>query len=159
MRRIVALSELDHARHVIELGPGTGGTTCALLKALASDARLMAVDLDPAFSEIIRQFNDDRLISHTGSAEDITSAVQTHHMDGVDAVISGIPFSTIPETTGLAIVSAIHSILNPGGVFLAYQFRSDVVKRTDPVFGAPARVESELLNIPPMHVYQWRKSN
>ena len=41
-RRIIRCADVSHAKVVVELGPGTGGTTRALLRAMAPDARLVA---------------------------------------------------------------------------------------------------------------------
>ena len=44
-RRIVKTAELASARLAVELGPGTGGTTRALLRKMAPDAILVAIEL------------------------------------------------------------------------------------------------------------------
>jgi hypothetical protein len=49
-RRIVRASEIERASLVVELGPGTGGTTRALLRAMSPKARLLAIEIDPASS-------------------------------------------------------------------------------------------------------------
>jgi phospholipid N-methyltransferase len=48
-------SELTKANHIIELGPGTGGTTKGILMEMKSDAELCAVEINKDFCEYIKQ--------------------------------------------------------------------------------------------------------
>ncbi len=155
-RRIVSLSELDGPLTVVELGPGTGGTTRAILEAMRPDARLLTIELDPKFSEILNEIGDPRLLPHTGSATDLGAILAEYGLPAPDVVISGIPFSTMPREVGTEIIQAIHDCLPPGGRFVAYQFRGHVGRLGRPIMGQP-EVEFELLNVPPMRFYRWRK--
>ena len=155
-RRLVALSGAREAKLVVELGPGTGGTTRALLRALPADARLLAIELEPRFAAILRRIGDPRLVVHEGSAEQLQEALRAHGLGAPDAVVSGIPFSTIEPACGRRIAQAIHAALRPGGRFVAYQVRGKVHDVARPVFGR-AQVDVELRNIPPMRIYRWCK--
>lgn len=158
-RRIIEFSGLDDARVVVELGPGTGGTTRALLRAMRSDARLLAIDLDPAFTEIVAAIDDPRLIAHTGSAAEISEILKQHGLVGADVVISGIPFSTLPASVGTGILESVRDSLSADGVFVAYQFRAEVARLAEGVFGPPRRSAPVPLNIPPMRIWQWGKKS
>ena len=154
-RRITRTADLAHAKLAVELGPGTGGTTKALLAAMAPDAKLLAIEINPGFCELIQEsINDPRLIVHEGSAADIPEALVKHDLGAPDVVLSGIPFSTMPKELGIAIVRSVQSSLAPGGRFVAYQFRDVIHTLGKQVFG-PASVQLELLNMPPMRVYRW----
>jgi len=155
-RRLVALSGARQARLLVELGPGTGGTTRALLRALPADAKLLAIELEPRFAAILREMNDTRLIVFEGSAEQLPDALGKHALGAPDAVISGIPFSTMDGTLGRRIAKTIYDALEPGGRFVAYQVRGKVHDVARPFFGR-AQVDVELRNIPPMRIYRWRK--
>ncbi len=154
-RRITRTADLAKAKLAVELGPGTGGTTKALLAAMAPDAKLLAIEINPGFCQLIQEsINDPRLIVHEGSAADIPEALVKHDLGAPDVVLSGIPFSTMPKELGLAILRSVESSLAPGGRFVAYQFRDVVHTLGKQVFG-PASVQLELLNMPPMRVYRW----
>lgn len=156
-RRLVVLSGARQARLVVELGPGTGGTTRALLRALPADATLLAIELEPRFATILREMNDPRLIVFEGSAEQLPDALGKHGLGAPDAVISGIPFSTMDAVLGRRIARTIHEALGPEGRFVAYQVRGKVHDVAKPFFGR-AQIDVELRNIPPMRIYRWRKS-
>ncbi len=154
-RRITRTAEIANSNLAVELGPGTGGTTKALLRAMAPDARLLAIEINPSFCDLLRDTIDDpRLIVHEGSAAEIPEALVKHDLDAPDVVLSGIPFSTMPRQLGLSILQSVKESLRPGGRFVAYQFRDVVHTLGKQVFG-PASVQLELLNVPPMRVYRW----
>jgi len=156
-RRITRAAHLENAQLAVELGPGTGGTTRALLKAMSPKARLLAIEINPHFVAVLRRTADPRLIVHQGSATDVCQALDAHGLDAPDTILSGIPFSTMKRPEGLQILRAVHDALEPGGLFVAYQVRDRVEILGSEVFGR-ANVQTELFNVPPMRVYRWEKS-
>ncbi len=153
-RRLVRLAEVSDAHCVVELGPGVGGTTRALLEAMPADSRLLTIELDPKFAEMLEEIGDPRLVSHAGSAADLGEILAAHGLPAPDAVVSGIPFSTMPRAIGDAVLEAVRDQLRPGGVFVAYQFRGHVGRMGREVLGPP-QVEFEPLNVPPMRFFRW----
>ena len=67
-------------------------------------------------------------------------------------MLSGLPFSTLPEGVGPAIAAATHRVLRPGGAFLVYQFTA---KARDYMARHFNRIDSgfEWLNILPSFLY------
>ena len=105
-RRIVATCEMAHARCVVELGPGTGGTTRALLAAMPAEAQLLAIDVEADFVEVLARHDDPRLLARQGSAESIAALLAESGLPAADVVVSGIPFSTIGDAAGSAVIGA-----------------------------------------------------
>jgi phosphatidylethanolamine/phosphatidyl-N-methylethanolamine N-methyltransferase len=155
-RRVVREARLATARLAVELGPGTGGTTRAILRALPADAKLLSIEINPDFLPMLRAIGDPRLVVHEGSASDLSAILAEHGLGAPDVVLSGIPFSTMTPGLGRAIVQAVSDALPAGGRFVAYQVRDRVEKLGREVFG-PAAVQLELRNVPPMRVYRWEK--
>jgi phospholipid N-methyltransferase len=141
---------------LVELGPGTGGTTRALLRTMRPDARLLAIEVNPRFVELLRKIDDPRLIVHQGSAADIGEALDQYELPTPDVILSGIPFSTMTVRIGQDILRSVHDSLHAGGIFVAYQVRDRVESLGREVFGR-ARIQTEILNMPPMRVYRWEK--
>lgn len=154
-RRIMEAAGLADARLIVELGPGTGGTTRAILSHLPANARLLTIDTSPDFVDLLNEIDDPRVINHLGSAENLIQILKDHNLGGPDAVISGIPFSTMPPQIGQRIVKAIQQALAAGGRFVAYQFRGEVANITRPVMGEPDS-KMEWRNVPPMRVFRWQ---
>jgi phospholipid N-methyltransferase len=156
-RRIVKLAAVRSAKTVVELGPGTGGTTRAILAALAPDARLLSMEINPVFHALLGRIDDPRFVLHLGSAENLRAALAHYGLPAPQAIISGIPFSTMSQATANRVLDAVADVLPPGGRFVAYQVRDHVHRLCRPYLG-PARVEVELLNVPPLRVFQWQKN-
>ena len=156
-RRIVKLADIASARVVVELGGGTGGTTRALLRALSPTSKLVTIEINPQFCSLLGRIDDQRLTVHAGAAHELNEALGANGLPGADAVISGIPFSTMPRDAGLRVISAIWSALRPGGRFVAYQVSNKVAELATPTMG-PAPARFEILNIPPMRLYRWDKT-
>jgi len=155
-RRLIEVGEIADARLVVEFGPGTGGTTRAMLDALPRDAKLLAIEINPDFVSLLESIRDPRLIVHNGSAESIHEALAQHGLRPPDVVFSGIPFSTMPQPVGERILRNMWSSLGPGGRFVAYQFRDRVADLGRRVMGSP-ETQLELLNAPPTRIFYWRK--
>jgi phosphatidylethanolamine/phosphatidyl-N-methylethanolamine N-methyltransferase len=157
-KRIVKSADLTNARLAVELGPGTGGTTRALLRQMRPDAKLLAIEINPRFAKLLREtVKDPRLIVHCGSATDIPAALAEHGLEAPDVILSGIPFSTMPRKVGIGVLESVKQSLSDTGRFVAYQFRDRVDTLGREVFG-PSRKQTELLNVPPMRVYRWDKN-
>ena len=67
-------------------------------------------------------------------------------------MLSGLPFSTLPDGVGPAIAAATHRVIRPGGAFLVYQFTS---RARDYMARHFTRIESgfEALNVMPCFLY------
>lgn len=155
-RRLVKAADLGAARVIVELGAGTGGTTRALLAAMSRDARLLAIERTEAFVEPLRAIADPRLSVIHGCASRVVQELQQAGLGGADAVVSGIPFSTLPPALAETVVEEVYQALNPGGRFVAYQFTDRVADYARPVMGGPS-VQMELVNVPPLKIFTWTK--
>ena len=155
-RRVTRATRAHRAKLIVELGPGTGGTTRALLRSMQPEARLLAIEINPYFVEILGRWPDKRLLVEQGSAVDISAILDARGLGAPDVIVSGIPFSTMTMPIGRDILRSVYDALEPGGAFVAYQVRDRVHTLGREVFGR-ARVQTELLNVPPMRIYRWEK--
>jgi phosphatidylethanolamine/phosphatidyl-N-methylethanolamine N-methyltransferase len=156
-KRIMRFGEVDRSRVIVELGPGTGVLTGEILKRMMPEAKLVAVEINQDFVDVLRDaYPDPRLTLHTGVAADMERALEAAGESHADLVLSGIPFSTLERGEGRRTLEATRRVLAPGGRFVAYQFRSAVKRIGEPVFGR-AEVHPHFLNLPPMRIYVWRQ--
>ena len=156
--RIIAAAELDGASVIVELGPGNGGTTRSILKAMPESAKLISVELNNGLYKLASDISDTRYIAHYGDASDLTNILQRYQLGQPDVVISGIPFSCMPEEVGRSILQCINRELADGGRFVAYQVSARVDELNSYFTNNSRTVFWEWLNIPPLRVWQWRKS-
>lgn len=141
---------------VVELGPGTGGTTRALLLRLPKHAKLLAIEIVPEFVEQLRLIDDPRLIIHEGDASRFEQVLREQNLPHPQLVVSGIPFSVMAGQKANKLLRSIHDALAPGGLFVAYQFRDKISQYAAAMFGDP-QISFILWNLPPLRLYRWKK--
>lgn len=113
----------DECRLFVEYGPGIGTFCRPVLQRMRRDASLIVIDTNPLYIDYLkRTIDDSRFTAVLGSAADVESIVKAHGHDHADYVLSGLPFSTLPDGVGEEIADATHRVLRPGGGFLVYQF-------------------------------------
>lgn len=156
-RRIISNAQTADAKVIVELGPGNGGTTQTILDDMPADAKLLCIELNPQLYKLVSGISDARFIAHHGDACDIESILQTYNLANPDVVISGIPFSCMEKEVGSALIEKIHSLLTPGGRFVAYQVNPRVSQLNTFFDQTFKTVETEWLNIPPLRVWRWQK--
>lgn len=156
-RRIIRKARLSAAKVVVELGPGSGGTTRDFLGALKADAVLLTIELNEGLYKIASQIDDPRCIAHHGNAADLEDILRQYGLGAPDVVISGIPFSTMNPELGSLIIESVHQQLAPNGRFVAYQV-SGQVDKLNTCFGDNKTLEIEFLSIPPIRVWCWQKT-
>lgn len=123
---------LERARMVVELGPGTGVFTDAVLDRLGPGARLVAVELNPVLAaRLSGTRRDPRLTVVQGSAADLAAlmaglaAEATADVAGlgpVDAVVSGLPWTVMPRELRGRALDAVTDVLAPGGRFTTFAY-------------------------------------
>jgi phosphatidylethanolamine/phosphatidyl-N-methylethanolamine N-methyltransferase len=156
-RRLVRSARIADARMVVELGPGTGGTTSAFLRAMPSTAQLLAIELDSDFHQRLHaSIHDPRFNVELGSADRLAEFLKARWLPAPDVIISGIPFSTMPPGVSDRVASTVARVLRPGGRFVAYQVRAHVAGFVSPYLGTPEK-QWEVVNVPPVRVFTWVK--
>jgi phospholipid N-methyltransferase len=121
--RMLGPVKWDECKLFVEYGPGVGTFCRPVLERLARDGRLIVIDTNPLYIDYLKAtIADSRFIPVLGSAADVEDIVQAHGFDHADYVLSGLPFSPLPDGVGPAIAAATHRVLRPGGAFLVYQF-------------------------------------
>jgi len=142
---------------VVEYGPGVGTFTHPILSRLPKDAKLIAIDTNSDFIDHLKEaIHDPRLITVLGSAADVEAIVEAAGYGQADVVISGLPFSSLPDGLGKKIVEASYRVMNPGGAFLTYQYRLIARHLTEEVFD---RVDKQVTwaNLPPNNLtWGWK---
>jgi len=152
------LREVDwaRARVFIEYGPGVGTFTTEILRLMRPDAVLIALETNADFVRFLRgRLRDDRLHVIHGSAADADAALAQLDLSRADYVISGIPYTTMPSELRDVILRKTHSLLDPNGAFLVYQFTRTVLPYLQQVFES-VHQEFEPLNVMPARLFYCR---
>ena len=107
----------------VEYGPGVGTFSRHVLRRMRPDATLIAIDTSEDFARYLaRDITDSRFQMVHGSAADVREIMADHGFAEADYILSGIPFSTLPESVAGRIAEETHAALKVGGGFLVYQF-------------------------------------
>ena len=152
--RVLSKVDWDECRLFVEYGPGVGTFCRPVLERLRRDGRLIVIDTNPDFIEYLsKTIGDSRFIAINGSAADVEDIVRGHGVVNADYVLSGLPFSTLPEGVGPAIMAATQRVLRPGGAVLVYQYTARARDLMGRYF---RRIDKgfELWNVPPC-VISW----
>ncbi|MFC4255010.1 methyltransferase domain-containing protein [Altererythrobacter xixiisoli] len=139
---------------LIEYGPGSGRFTFEALRRMRPDARLMAIDTGEEFVAKLRSHcRDPRLIIVNGCAGGVNTYRHNHDLPLADCVLTGLPFSTLDDGEGEAIMRETAAALQPDGLLAAYQMRTTIRPLIERHFRQISH-DFEWWNIPPCHVYR-----
>jgi phosphatidylethanolamine/phosphatidyl-N-methylethanolamine N-methyltransferase len=142
---------------VIEIGPGTGPVTEALIERGVDESRLILVEYSPEFCELLRR-RFPRATVVEGDAYALSTTL-AGHLDGkAVAVVSSLPLFNKPPAMRSALASDVFGLLVEDGPFI--QFTYSVIS---PVPRKGAGLKSfvsdwVLRNIPPARVWVYRKA-
>ena len=141
---------------VVELGPGTGPVTDALIRRGVAQDRLVLVEYNPNFCKLLkRRFPKATIIE--GDAYNIQDSVGPFIAEPGAATVSSLPLFTKPMEQRLELLKAAHKLLHPGAPFI--QFTYAVVPPIPPHPGEYTASGSNRvwLNLPPARVWVYRK--
>lgn len=151
--RLLGKIDWDRARTIVEYGPGVGTITGNILQRMSPEGRLIVLEMNGDFVTYLRRaFPDKRLHVVHGSAENVGRELAGLGLDGADYIISGIPYTTMPEQLRGRIMHESREALNPGGAVLVYQFTRAVLPYLKTYFDRVYQ-DFELLNILPARLF------
>lgn len=146
---MLAPVDWNRCKLFVEYGPGVGTFCQPVLDRLPRDGELLVIDTNPLFIDYLkRTIRDSRFHAVLGSAQDVEEIVRSIGHEQADFVLSGLPFSTLPEGVGTDIAASTFRVIREGGAFLTYQFMAAARDLTAQYF---PRVETGYVwrNIPP----------
>jgi phospholipid N-methyltransferase len=163
-RAVVDVANLADGSRVVELGPGTGALTSAIVERLSATSRFLAVDIDPEF---VRQIGLrwPTVECLCASAEHLHDLLRDRSLLPVDHIISGLPFTSLPAPMTARILENVETSLRPGGSFTTFQYvyayamPSAVAFRRDMNARMGSRPSRRVVmrNVPPAYVLNWTK--
>lgn len=142
---------------VVELGPGTGPVTEALLEAGVAPSRLVLVEFNPSFCRILRARYPAATVVQ-GDAYSLRRLLETLLIQPAAAIVSGLPLVTKPIKMRLRLLRDAFDLMLPGAPFVQFTYSvASPVPRRDGGFSAEAS-ERIWLNLPPARVWVYRRS-
>jgi phosphatidylethanolamine/phosphatidyl-N-methylethanolamine N-methyltransferase len=141
---------------VVELGPGTGAITNALIEHGVDQKRLVLVEYNPGFCALLRDRYPQATVVQADayalrdSLWDVLSAPAS-------AVVSGLPLVTKPMLTRLKLIRDAFLALAPGAPFVQFTYSvAPPIPKSLPGVSTEAS-ERIWMNLPPARVWVYRK--
>ncbi|MEH6951901.1 rRNA adenine N-6-methyltransferase family protein [Nitrobacter sp. NHB1] len=141
---------------VVELGPGTGAITNALIEHGVDQKRLVLVEYDPGFCALLRDRYPQATVVQ-GDAYTLRDSLWNVLSKRASAVVSGLPLVTKPMLTRLKLIRDAFAALAPGAPFV--QFTYSVVPPIPKSLPGISTEASERIwmNLPPARVWVYRR--
>ncbi|MEL7160473.1 MAG: methyltransferase [Bacteroidota bacterium] len=134
---------------VVELGPGDGCVTRAILEKLHPGSRVTAFEINAAFVAKLGAIEDARLRVLPVGAERLSEYFAA---GSVDYVVSSLPLSMIPQEVKEEILRQARVVLGPEGRFYQYQYALQDYSLLKDYFHRVS-VSFTVANLPPAFVY------
>lgn len=141
---------------IIELGPGTGPVTEALVAQGVDPSRLVLVEFDPNFCRMLRARYPAATVVQ-GDAYGLKRLLGGLMQQPAAAIVSGLPLFNKPLRMRLRLLFEAFGLMAPGAPFVQFTYNavSPIPKRLERVRAQAS--ERIWMNIPPARVWVYRR--
>jgi phosphatidylethanolamine/phosphatidyl-N-methylethanolamine N-methyltransferase len=155
-RTMAQYVDIDSSGPVVELGPGTGAITNALIERGIDQKRLVLVEYNPGFCALLRdRYPQARVVQ--GDAYKLRDSLWDILSVPASAVVSGLPLVTKPMLTRLKLIRDAFLALAPGAPFVQFTYSvAPPIPKSLPGVSTEAS-ERIWMNLPPARVWVYRK--
>jgi phosphatidylethanolamine/phosphatidyl-N-methylethanolamine N-methyltransferase len=113
----------DPESYVLELGPGTGAVTQALIKYGLREDRLVAIERNPKLARLLRdKYPRAQIINGDAWHLDHLLRSRREPIESVGAVISSLPLLNFPPEEAEDLTQKIRTVLEPDGNWVQYSY-------------------------------------
>lgn len=155
MAEAVSPSLLGPDDLVAELGAGTGPVTAALLKRGVPRGKLLVVEKSEPLAACLKEkFHGVNV--RCAAAEDLETIASGK---AIRAVVSSLPFRSLPREVSVSIMNTIERGLSPGGLYVQFTYALIGEMPFVPRTFRKMRTRFVPCNIPPAKVTVFRKPN
>ncbi len=154
--------ELDRDGPIVELGPGTGPVTQALLARGVAPERLVLVEYESRFCHLLAErFPGVNIVQ--GDAYGLKSTLDGKVVGRVATVVSSLPLLVRPERDRVELLRQAFELMGDDGLFIQFTYgltKSPMPLHAHGLTGAYVGKGSApiMLNIPPARVWRYRKA-
>jgi phosphatidylethanolamine/phosphatidyl-N-methylethanolamine N-methyltransferase len=140
---------------VIELGPGTGAVTEALVEHGIEPSRLVLVEFNPVFCRLLRSRYPQATVMQ-GDAYGLHRLLE--NVEPAAAMVSGLPLMTKPIKLRNRLIADAFNRMAPSAPFIQFTY----AMLGSPIAKKPAGVVSKAseriwMNLPPARVWVYRR--
>lgn len=154
---IIKSINFKKSKNIVELGPGLGTFTKAILKKASPKARLFCFEVNENFCNYLaKNVLDKRVTIINSTAEKIRVDLKKFDVEEADCVISGLPFLNFSDSKKRGIIQEVKNSLSDKGKFILFQYTNSLSKLLESYFSKINR-KFVPLNVPPSFVYVCEK--
>ena len=155
-RTMAQYVDADAEGPVVELGPGTGAITSALIDRGVDPKRLVLLEYTPGFYALLRdRYPQAKIVQ--GDAYRLRDTLWNVLAAPAAAVVSGLPLVTKPMLTRLKLIRDAFAALAPGAPFVQFTYSvAPPIPKSLPGVSTEAS-ERIWMNLPPARVWVYRK--
>jgi phosphatidylethanolamine/phosphatidyl-N-methylethanolamine N-methyltransferase len=155
-RTMASYVDIKSTGPVVELGPGTGAITSALIEHGVDQKRLVLVEYNPGFCALLRdRYPQAKVVQ--GDAYTLRDSLRNVLSAPASAVVSGLPLVTKPMLTRLKLIREAFAALAPGAPFVQFTYSvAPPIPKSLPGVSTEAS-ERIWMNLPPARVWVYRK--
>ncbi len=155
-RTMAQYVDADSSGPVVELGPGTGAITNALIARGIDQKRLVLVEYNPGFCALLRDRYPQATVVQ-GDAYTLRDSLWNVLSVPAAAIVSGLPLVTKPMLTRLKLIRDAFLALAPGAPFVQFTYSvAPPIPKSLPGVSTQAS-ERIWMNLPPARVWVYRK--
>jgi phosphatidylethanolamine/phosphatidyl-N-methylethanolamine N-methyltransferase len=149
--------DVEREGPVVELGPGTGPVTEALLARVPRE-RLILVEYEEKFCDLLTQRYPGLKVLQ-GDAYDLKKTLDGHLSGPPAAIVSSLPLLVRPEGDRVSLLAQAFELMGPQGVLIQFTYgaTSPIPLDAPELGGAYVSKGSApiLLNFPPARVWRY----
>jgi len=155
-RRMASVVNPQSGLPVLELGPGTGAITKAILARGVEPENLIAIEYSTDFfNHLVKRYAGVHFIN--GDAFDLDKTLGVLRGQTFDSVISGIPLLNFPMQARVALLESLLDRLPPGRPVIQISYGA-----VSPIIARPDRYHIKhfdfiVRNIPPAQLWIYRR--
>jgi phosphatidylethanolamine/phosphatidyl-N-methylethanolamine N-methyltransferase len=155
-KRMASVIDVHSALPVLELGPGTGVITRAILQRGVKPEQLFCVEYSAEFAKKLRHdFENVNIVE--GNAFDLETTLGDAKALTFDCVVSALPLLSFPKTMRVQLVNDLLTRIPEGRPVV--QFSYGPLSPVPPIPGVTVRhLEMIFRNIPPAQIWTYRKT-
>jgi len=155
-RTMAQYVDVNSTAPVVELGPGTGAITNALIEHGIDQKRLVLVEYNPGFCALLRDRYPQATVVQ-GDAYALRDSLGDVLSVPASAVVSGLPLVTQPMLKRLKLIRDAFAALAPGAPFVQFTYSvAPPIPKSLPGVSTEAS-ERIWMNLPPARVWVYRK--
>lgn len=160
-RAMAAQIDIASEGAIIELGAGTGVVTQALLEAGIAHNRLLVIERDKKLHALLHGiFHDLQVLC--ADALELDDVLKNAGIKKVNAIVSSLPFITMPIAVRHGIQEKMAKAIGEDGIIIQFTYgpKSPINRGELKRYGLIGqRVRLVLINVPPAHVWVYRRAS